>query len=100
MRIALMLLIDMYWGQMPKRGDLVQTNVGSRRERTWIVLHCHQIKGNPRRYKVWAVRWWELEPEFRQALYRSAQRNGGQRTIFFHRYHRQKPKRSNQLEWM
>jgi hypothetical protein len=76
---------------MPKRGDLIQTNVGNRRERTWFILRSRAIKRHPWRYKLWAARWWELEPEMRQALYRSAERNGGQRTIFFHRYHLVRP---------
>lgn len=73
---------------VPKRGDLVQTNVGKQRERTWFVLSCRQlkpIKGVPRA-KAWIERWWELEPQFRMRLYQSAERNGGQNVVRFYRY--------------
>jgi hypothetical protein len=77
-------------GEAPKRGDLIQTNCGDRRERTWFILHVHRINVTVRevedyrrwrdkpRYKVWRARWWELEAEFRMKLYRSAERRGGQ----------------------
>ena len=57
----------------PKRGDLVQTNVGYRRERTWLVIKARKIKrkteiGSPR-YHVWMARWWELETDLRLTLY-------------------------------
>jgi hypothetical protein len=77
-------------GGKPKRGDLMQTNRGSKRERTWFVLSSrrinstihdakdwHEWEQNPR-YKIWRARWWELEPEMRMKLYRSAERAGGQ----------------------
>lgn len=79
----------------PKRGDLFQSNAGKRMERTWLVLcvrelpHkiCKEMGGvMTRRYKVWAERWWELEPETRVALWRSAERAGGQEWHFFHRF--------------
>lgn len=75
-------------GPAPKRGDLIQTNVGDRRERTWFVLRARRMKRakHPRRYSVWAARWWELEPETRVKLYVSAQRNGGQAMFIFERY--------------
>ena len=89
--------IDMLDGsEIPKRGDLVQTNVGNRRERTWFVLSAHclrPVKGVPRA-KLWIERWWELEPEFRMRLYRSAERNGGQRVIRFKRYAAKKKRMS------
>ncbi len=72
-------------GQSPKRGDLLQTNCGDRRERTWFILRVKKI---PRptvrlpRFEVWRARWWELEPEFRMKLYRSAERRGGQVSWF------------------
>lgn len=89
-----MLLIDIFDdGPMPKRGDIVQTNVGNRRERTWLVLHAHRVNRIVHssrdlipRFKLWAARWWELEPDFRMRLFRSAERNGGQQVIFFYRY--------------
>lgn len=77
----------------PKRGDLVQSNVehcGNKRERTWFVLKArrmHRKDASVRdRYAVWMVRWWELEPEMRLRLFRSAERAGGQRVIEFRRY--------------
>jgi hypothetical protein len=88
-----MLFIDMSAHcSAPKRGDLVQTAIGTKRERTWMVLQSHHMKRakHPRRYKVWMARWWELEPEMRMSLYRSAERNGGQRVILFQRYPQQK----------
>lgn len=66
----------------PKRGDLVHTNVGDRkRERTWFVLHARRVRrrpGLPPRYKLFLARWWSLEVETREALFRSAERRGGQ----------------------
>ena len=77
----------------PKRGDLVQSNVehrGNKRERTWFVLRVRRIRrrdGSLRpRYDVFMARWWELEPEMRMRLFRSAERAGGQRIITFRRY--------------
>ena len=91
-----MLTIDMQDGGSPKRGELIESNIGHRKERTWMVLSVHRVKrkelGVPR-YQVRAVRWWQLEPEMRVALYRSAERNGGQRVIEFKRY---KAKRKKQ----
>jgi len=71
----------------PKRGDLLQSNIGARTERTWLILGvrelaphiCQEMGGiMTRRYKVWAERWWRLEPETRMRLFRRAQRSGGQ----------------------
>ena len=76
----------------PKRGDIVQSNPGAKKERTWLVLRARRMrraKGVPR-YQVWMVRWWQLEPDFRNRLYASAQRNGGQTVHFFWRYPRKK----------
>ena len=98
----------------PKRGDLLQTNVGNRRERTCFILKVKPIRRVSRfpvieergasnsqtarsrgrqgvesaapRFLVTAVRWWEIEPEFRRLLFRHAERNGGQRVIRFRRY--------------
>jgi len=77
----------------PKRGDLVQSNIerrGNKRERTWFVLKARRMRrANGSlcpRYDVWMVRWWELEPEMRMRLFRSAERAAGQRIIVFHRY--------------
>ena len=86
-------IVDFRLGEpSPKRGDLVQSNVerrGNGRERTWIVLRARRIhrRANDKdRYDVFMVRWWEVEPELRMRLFRSAERNGGQRVIEFHRY--------------
>lgn len=72
----------------PKRGDLIHTNIGGRRERTWLVLRVRHMKRakHPRRYKIWAARWWELEPEMRISLWRSSLRRGGQNIFYFKRY--------------
>jgi len=75
----------------PKRGDLVQTNVGNWRERTFIVLSVRSLGARPRpemglntqRTRVWAERWWEIEPATRVALARSAERAGGQAVHYF-----------------
>jgi hypothetical protein len=85
------ILIDILDGSPgPKRGDIVQTNVGNRKERTWLVLKSRKISRKAStsypRYQVWMARWWHLETELRLALYRSAERNGGQQVISFKRY--------------
>lgn len=87
------LLVDLRDLSVPKRGDILQTNVGDRRERTTMILRAHRSKRTPGRFHIWTERWWELEPEFRIRLYRSAERNGGQATIYFERYRasRRKP---------
>jgi hypothetical protein len=80
----------------PKRGDLLQTNVGNRRERTWFILRStpvKPVKGVPRS-KVWIERWWEIEPELRIKLWNSAMRNGGQDVIQFKRYPAKKKKQT------
>jgi len=89
-------------GPPPKRGDIVQTNVGNRRERTWLILRVRQMrrrtkKGVPR-FDVWMARWWELESDFRMRLYRSAERNGGQNLMYFQRYPPKK-KRRDPFSW-
>jgi hypothetical protein len=63
----------------PKRGDLIYSAVGTKKERTWIILRSVPMKrtGN-RRYSILRARWWEIEPDMRIKLYRSAERNGGQ----------------------
>ena len=75
-------------GSAPKRGDILQTNVGNSRERTFLVTACRVLreKIGMLRYKVWAHRWWELDTRFRLALFRSADRHGGQNVILFKRY--------------
>jgi hypothetical protein len=91
----------MDFGSLPKRGDILQTNVGSRRERTCLILAVKRLKpmkGFPR-CRVWAERWWEIEPELRMRLWRSAERNGGQRSMEFHRYPA-KPKRRTFEQYM
>lgn len=73
-------------GEVPKRGDLMQTNCGDRRERTWLILRTKKIARRTDAqlgtvkpsFKVWRAKWWELEADFRMRLYRSAERNGGQ----------------------
>lgn len=81
--------VDCFCGSKPKRGDIMQTNVGDRRERTFMILRAHRSlrmpKGVPR-YHVWAERWWEMEADFRMRLFRSAERAGGQQVVMFTRY--------------
>lgn len=77
----------------PKRGDLVQTNVGDKRERTCFILRASRGRA-PRRFNVWAARWWELEPDFRMRLFRSAERRPeGQQVFDFVRFRRPAPKK-------
>ena len=77
-------------GPPPKRGDIVQTNIGNARERTWMILYSRLMRrrtpSQNLRFKLWAVRWWELEADFRMRLYRSAERAGGQSVFYFYRY--------------
>jgi hypothetical protein len=75
----------------PKRGDLIQTAIGTKRERTWFILRCVTMRrAKTRRFAIWKARWFELEPGMRMRLYRSAYRKGGQQV-----WHAcpQKPKR-------
>ena len=88
------LTIDINDGTAPKRGDLLHTNVGNRRERTCFVVMATKLKSrvHPNRYRLHAVRWWEIEPEFRRLLFRYAERHGGQNVIHFQRYPARKKK--------
>ena len=78
----------------PKRGDLIQSNVGKRLERTWFVIGTHILangphplrKRNVQRTHVWMERWWDLEPDLRLRLYRSAERAGGQVVHLLYRF--------------
>ncbi len=72
----------------PKRGDLIHTNVGDRRERTCMVIAARRLRSpiSPRRFLLWAERWWQLNAYFRVRLFRSAERAGGQNVISFRRY--------------
>jgi hypothetical protein len=80
--------MDMLDGSdVPKRGDLLQSNVGDRRERTWFVLTVRRLKptkGVPR-CRLWIERWWDVDVELRMRLYNNAVRNGGQRLVQFTR---------------
>ena len=49
------------------------------------------------RYEVIMARWWELDPEMRMRLYRSAERRGGQNMIYFFRYSAKKKKTFEQF---
>jgi hypothetical protein len=69
----------------------MQSNLGDRRERTWLILRVRRTRSKPQRpysvrYRLWMARWWELEPEMRMRLYRSAERNGGQVLFTLKRY--------------
>lgn len=89
--------IDMLHGDaLPKRGDLMESNSGNRKMRTWLVLAVHPLKpirGVPRA-RLWMERWWEIDPGLRNRLARSAERNGGQRLICFVRYPAKKKAKS------
>lgn len=85
----------------PKRGDLLQSNIGKRTERTWLILGVKAMAGakSPdgrmsKRFRLWAERWWELETEMRMALFRSAERSGGQNYWPFYRYPAKKKKKT------
>lgn len=87
----------------PKRGDLLQSNIGTSRERTWLILrvkelyprHCPQMGGVVTiPYKIWAERWWDIEPELRVKLFRSAERAGGQECHGFKRFPAKKKART------
>lgn len=88
--------------ERPKRGDILQSAIGTKRERTWLVLHAHPLPHgahpvtgeSSRRTKLWAARWWELDAEFRMALYRSAERAGGQNLYPLYRFPVKKKARS------
>ncbi len=92
-----LLTIDMTdGGRIPRRGDLLHTNVGDRRERTWFILKVRRLReriGVPR-CKVWVERWWDVDPELRMRLYQSAERNGGQGVLNLKRYPAKKKARS------
>jgi hypothetical protein len=85
----------------PKRGDLFQSNVGKRQERTWLVLSVHTLPTRwcaemgivAERSRVWAERWWEIEPATRVRLFQSAERQGGQLVHYFLRFPAKKRKR-------
>ena len=64
----------------------MQSNIGNRRERTWIILRATKRKCQRNRFNIWCVRWWELEPDQRMRLYQSAERNGGQNIFPLYRY--------------
>ena len=70
-------LMRMNGPYFPRRGDLMQTAVGTKRERTWFIWFVRRT-GRDDRYRVLRVRWWEIDPETRVALWRSAERAGGQ----------------------
>jgi hypothetical protein len=95
-----LLTIDMLDNsQLPKRGDLMQSNVGDRRERTWFIVAARRLrptKGVPR-CRIWVERWWDVEPHLRVRLFESAERRGGQRVIEFKRYPAKKRKTFEQL---
>lgn len=83
-------------GPGPKRGDLIYTALKDRRGmRMRIVLRSRLMKrrdsSKPPRYQLWMERWWEIEPEVRMRLWRSAcRRPGGQRVFFLDWYPRKK----------
>jgi hypothetical protein len=78
----------------PKRGDLIHSNVGDKRERTLLAIGtrvmpnrwCSDMAITAQRTMLWMERWWQIEPETRMALYRSAERHGGQRLHTFKRF--------------
>lgn len=85
-------------GRGPKRGDLVQSAIGTKRERTWIVLSSVRIKRREAsalpRYRLKMLRWWDVPPETRMRLYRWARSHGGQGVFWLQRYPAKKKKRT------
>jgi len=81
----------------PKRGDTMQSNIGDKRERTWLILRARRMRTTRRRFKIWLERWWEIEPELRQRLAASAERNGGQHHFPLHRWPAKKKRSFEQL---
>jgi len=77
--------MDYRGSDRPRRGDLVHTNVGNRRERTCLILRVRKgrIGG---RFNIWAERWWEMETDLRMRLFRSVERVREQRVIYFRRH--------------
>lgn len=79
----------------------MRTNVGDRRERLWMVIATHVLPTRwcapmgitAQRTRMWAERWWEIEPEMRMALFQSMERAGGQATFDFVRFQRPPAKR-------
>jgi len=57
--------------------------IGYRRQRTFLVLKIHSVKPatGTQGCSVWAERWWEIEPELRMQLFRSAVRASGQQVF-------------------
>lgn len=85
----MLVTMDMEPGtSIPKRGDLLQTNVGDKRERTWLILHVHLLRPTKgvHRCRVWAERWWQVDEDLRLKLFHSAERADGQMCIVFKRY--------------
>lgn len=85
-------------GPHPKRGDIIETNIGGKRERTWLVLRATRMRdmkgGGFPRFKLFMARWWELEADMRMRLWRSATRNGGQSVFHFKRYSPRRTRRT------
>jgi hypothetical protein len=94
--------MDSLDGSVPKRGDILQTNVGDRRERTCLILRVRRSYRRIPSYRfyVWAERWWELESDFRMRLFRSAMRAGGQRVIQCVCHKKPKERRYASNGWM
>lgn len=76
----------------PKRGDTMQSNLGDRRERTWLILRSRRMRTARRRFQLWIERWWQIEPAMRMRLFASAERNGGQHHFPMHRFPARKKK--------
>lgn len=85
--------------QGPRRGDIVQTT-----RRTYLVLHSRRVKRKDRdavpRYQLWSVRWWELEPEMRMALKRSADRREDGQQVFYMTWYPRKKKSQTFEQYM
>lgn len=98
--------VDCLDGREPKRGDIIHTNVGDRRERTCFILRTRRVNRIVRssrelvpRFNLWCERWWQLEPDLRMRLFRSAERSGGQQVFMFKRYPAKKKRKTIQ-EWL
>lgn len=83
----------------PKRGDLMQTAIGTRKQRTWFILRAVPMRTEKLRYRIWRARWWEIDPDLRMRLYRSAERNRGQTTWYAHPQKRNPRPRKKRMDF-
>jgi hypothetical protein len=86
-------------GPGPKRGDIVQTTM-----RTYLVLKSRRIKRRDPaavpRHQLWAVRWWQIEPEMRNQLKASADRRPRGQQVFYMTWYPRKKKTKTFEQYM